>query len=1589
MSASPAQTFEIEEFQMSEDGLEAELPGQDIDLKQEMRREIQSVEMELKNLYVKTSGSAIQTRSSTEWRKKYNEISSYLKMLKESLATYFMEVGSPQKVVGTEKQSTTKEESKSNILKHLPTFRNGNANSVEDAILFLKQFERILAGFETPRTNYASFLSLVVHLNESEWAEEMKRSGKDWNEIKKLFIERFTLPTQRERNSVRLTEFKMKPYDKLQTHLDKFTTLASQSNLEGKELLSIFLSSLLPQIRERIFDYQDLQHTMSNGSKPKMDYEECLAYVKNYNYIPVKNDYNNPNMMKPMICHHCGKTGHKKEQCRKRKKEETNPVSGSMGPKVLKCSNCGRAGHLKEQCYSKTKAVGAKKSKINIELSSDNESIKSNSNYFCCCSAAAISDHRPDEMCVSLKVQFASTSIKTIAFIDCGADRCFISKKLVNDYNIPLEALKTNLDLILADGTATSSGPVTHKTIPLQVKLDAHVETKSFLVADVTYDVVLSMSWLQRHKIEIDFGKHELKFNSEYCLSKCIERPIIVKALTKEEMPSATIPTKKTTVEIKKTKTRARHFIKNIKEENHQYGSFFIKRDGRNGKYRVFNANVPTAAIFDMSTKEPKKKLHPTAERLKQEFADVFSEEKAADLPEHRQFDCDVPLIPGAVIPHGRVYQLSEPERKTLEEYVNAELAKGSIRYSQSPAGAPCFFVKKKDGSLRLCVDFRGLNKLTIKNRYPLPLIPELIRMVASGKIYTALDLRGAYNLVRIKKGDEWKTAFRTPFGHFEYLVMPFGLTNAPAIFQSMMDKIFRDLIGVSVVVYLDDILIYSQNEVDHERHVREVLLRLQQHKLYCKLSKCDFFTTSIPYLGHIITPNGVSMDPSKVKCVQDWPVPTSVVEIQSFLGLANYYRAFIPNFAEKAVHMTKLTRKDVPFVWGPDQQKAFNELKLEFTEGRILAHPDTSKSFVLETDASDVALGGVLSQYHGDDLRPVAFYAKQHSPAERNYEIYDKELLAIVECCKHWRHFLQGSLHTTTIITDHENLKYFKEAHRLTRRQARWSLFLSEFDFVINHRPGKLHKAADAISRRVDFITDDIQNDNTNHNLAVLFKTMHTTLNATRTTDELDFLKRVRLATSSEFIEGYNGKDGFYVQDGILYRNGLVCIPTDELRLEVLKIRHDSPTAGHFGTAKTFDLVNRDFYWPGMRDFVAKYVKSCDCARYKAARNQPYGPLQPIPVGDLPWKTIACDFIVQLPRSEGYDAIAVWVCRTTKMAHFLPCTTELSAKDNAKMFIDNIVKLHGLPDQIISDRGPQFTSQFWQACCKRLKSESALSTAFHPQTDGQTERVNQTLEQYLRTFSDYYQTNWKSNLALAEFAYNNMTNASTKFSPFFANYGFHPRADALIQRNPEFKNDYLDAISDNFIVLHDNIKNAQKKMVTFADAHRSEVPFKVGDKVWLSTRNLQTRRPSKKLDYKRIGPYTISKQINAVAFELSLPPELRIHNVFHCSLLSPYVENEFENRVASPPTPVEVDGEFEFEVEEVIQARKGISGFPTFKVLWKGYPRDDATWEPLINLENSLDKVEYFYRRHPKAYGRSKFDAFAQSKRGGNVTNI
>ena len=437
-------------------------------------------------------------------------------------------------------------------------------------------------------------------------------------------------------------------------------------------------------------------------------------------------------------------------------------------------------------------------------------------------------------------------------------------------------------------------------------------------------------------------------------------------------------------------------------------------------------------------------------------FLDVFSKSQADQLPAHRTYDHRIPLLPDTTPPFGPIYSLSDTERKALQQYREENLSRGFIVPSESPAASPILFVKKKDGSLRLCVDYRRLNSITVKNRYPLPLISDLLDRLKHASVFSKIDLRGAYNLLRIAEGDEWKTAFRTPYGLFEYKVMPFGLTNAPASFQHLMNHNFRDMLDDFAIIYLDDILVFSRSTEDHEQHVIQVLERLRQTGLYAKAEKCEFHQEQMEFLGYVVTPQGITMDPSKVRCILDWPVPQKLKEVQSFLGFANFYRRFIKNFAAKSAALVRLTRKEISFVWDATCEESFQALKSAFQSADLLRHFDPAKQTIVETDASDFAVGAVLSQMHDNTLFPVAFLSRRMSPAELNYEVHDKEMLAIVSAFKGWRHYLEGVQEDIAVLTDHRSLEYFTSTKQLNRRQARWSELLADFHFKITYRPGQ-----------------------------------------------------------------------------------------------------------------------------------------------------------------------------------------------------------------------------------------------------------------------------------------------------------------------------------------------------------------------------------------------------------------------------------------------------------------------------------------------------------------------------------------------------
>jgi hypothetical protein len=581
---------------------------------------------------------------------------------------------------------------------------------------------------------------------------------------------------------------------------------------------------------------------------------------------------------------------------------------------------------------------------------------------------------------------------------------------------------------------------------------------------------------------------------------------------------------------------------------------------------------------------------------LYHEFAKVFGEEEFKVLPPHRPYDLAIDLKEGAKLHHGPLYSMTKLESQTLKKWIDEELAAGKIRRSESEAGAPVMFVKKADRSLRLVVDYWWLNEVTKKNVYPLPRQDDLMAQLQGAWIFTKLDLWWGYNSVRIKEGDEYKTAFRTKYRLFETLVMPFGLTNTPAAFQHFMNDIFRDMLDTKVVIYLDDILIFSKNQEDHKKDIKEVLRRLAANQLFCKLSKCSFHTETVDYLGLVISPRGISMEEKKVQAVKEWPTPQSVKQIQSFLGFANFLRRFVPNYSTLARPLHNRTHKDAKWEWGNKEQESFDAIKEAICQHPVLAHPDPSKQYYLETEASGAAMGAILSQRQEDGwLHPIAYMSQSFSGAEHNYDTHDKELLAIIKVLEFWRIFLEGTKEPITVFTDHRNLEYWQESRTFNRRHVRWHLLLASYHFRIHYRPGKQSGKPDALSRRPDHL------DIAPEPQIMLPKEIFTSIAMEPETKLQNQIEKLldqdeSLEENLTFLQqGSNApayiKKAFKdctMEAGLLFYQGRIVVPDNEdLRRDLIRTFHDSPIAGHPGQQRTLELISRHYYWPRMRSKV------------------------------------------------------------------------------------------------------------------------------------------------------------------------------------------------------------------------------------------------------------------------------------------------------------------------------------------------------------------------------------------------------------------
>ncbi|GJR57888.1 putative reverse transcriptase domain-containing protein [Tanacetum coccineum] len=903
---------------------------------------------------------------------------------------------------------------------------------------------------------------------------------------------------------------------------------------------------------------------------------------------------------------------------------------------------------------------------------------------------------------------------------DTGADRSFISTAFSSLIDIVPTLLENCYDVELADGKLVKIDTIIRGCTlnfldhPFNIDL-MPVELGSF-------DVIIGMDWLRKYHAVI------------VCDEKLVQVPYGNETLT---------------------------FCGN-ESSNGRESRLTVISCSKAQEYMAKGCQVFLAQISAKKEEDKSERKQIEDVPIVRDFPEVFPEDLPG-LPPTRPVEFQIDLIPGAAPVARAPYRLAPSEMKELSEQLQELSDKGFIRPSSSPWGAPVLFVKKKDGSFRMCIDYRELNKLTVKNRYPLPRIDDLFDQLQGSSIYSKIDLRSGYHQLRVREQDVPKTAFRTRYGHYEFQVMPFGLTNAPAVFMDLMNRVCKPYLDKFVIVFIDDILIYSKDEREHEEHLKAILELLKKEKLYAKFSKCEFWIPKVQFLGHVIDSRGIHVDPAKIESIKDWASPKTPTEIRQFLGLAGYYRRFIEGFSKIAKSMTKLTQKGIKFDWGEKEENAFQLIKQKLCSAPILALPEGSEDFVVYCDASHKGLGAVLMQRE----KVIAYASRQLKVHEKNYTTHDLELGSVVFALKIWRHYLYGT--RCTVFTDHKSLQHILDQKELNMRQRRWLELLSDYDCDIRYHPGKANVVADALSRK--------------ERIEPLW------VRALVMTIGLDLPKRILEAQiEAQKPENIVNEDvGGMIRrdipkerlepraDGTLCLHSRSWIPCyGDLRSVIMHESHKSKYSIHPGSEKMYQDVKKLFWWPNMKADIATYVSKClTCARVKAEHQRPSGLLVQPEIPEWKWDNITMDFITKLPRSsQGFDTIWVIVDRLTKSAHFLPIRENDPLDKLARLYLNRIVARHGIPASIICDRDGRFTSNFWRSFQKALGTDISMSTAYHPKTDGQSERTIQTLEDMLRACVIDFGKGWVKHLPLAEFSYNNSYHASIKAAPYEALYG-------------------------------------------------------------------------------------------------------------------------------------------------------------------------------------------------------------------------
>ena len=1080
---------------------------------------------------------------------------------------------------------------------------------------------------------------------------------------------------------------------------------------------------------------------------------------------------------------------------------------------------------------------------------------------------------------------------------------------------------------------------------------------QAIVAPKLAYPVILGGPFLKSNKIVID---HEigrvLAKDSRYQLLPIIEqetRESVEKVISKtshkdvlQELQSQTM-TKKSQLDERSTcQPTYKHFSRTLKNR------------------------IEILAVWD------------DLERYEEEIRNEFKDRFPSDIPHVTRLPDDVyhrfRLKDPEKVIKCRSYPCPKKYRDAWKQRLDQHLSAGRIRESSSEYCSPSFLIPKADPTVlpRWVNDYRALNDNTIPDHYPLPRIETILSDCAKGSIWAKLDMTNSFFQTRVHPDDVKFTAVMTPFGLYEWVVMPMGCRNAPATHQRRMNQALRKYIGVICHVYLDDIVIWSNSVEEHRRNVRTILQALRDADLYCSTKKSQLFTTELDFLGHHISARGVDADKKKIEKIQMWPVPQCAKDVRKFLGLVQYLAAFLPKLAEYRSLLTPLTTKEAQKEWpgwSETHQAAFQNIKGIVLSAECLTTIDHDnmgdRKIFVTCDASDRRTGACLSfGTSWETARPVAWDSVQLSQAEKNYPTHEQEMLAIVRALKRFRAELLGT--HFTVCTDHRTLECFQGQRELSRRQARWQEFLAEYDFDIVYVKGDENTVADALSRMPE------EGEGTAKTVAAVLTV----------SSDPKISEDIRLGYKTDpfcqkILENLDSFPAIKVVDGLIYIGSRLVVPrVGTIREDLFKAAHDN--LGHFGAEKSYASLRTAYYWPRMRsELEGAYIPGCDaCQRNKGSTKRPAGPLHPLPVPDDRGDSVAIDFIGPLPEDEGFDCIVTMTDRSGADIQVVPTRMDISAEDFADLFFDRWYCENGLPRELISDRDKLFISKFWKRLVKVTGIKLGMSTAFHPETDGASERTNKTVNQCLRYHVARNQKGWVRALPRVRFAIKNTINKSTGFSPFQLQIGRAPRlippiAPAERGTGSTDAVELIDRINLDVAEAKDNLMLAKIFQADQANKRRGpEDIYKVNDQVMLSTTNRRKEYASTgsgrsaKLFPRRDGPYrTVEAFPQTSTYRLDVPnapPNFCL--TFHASQLKQYVPNDqdlFPGREFPRDGPVLLEnGQEEHVIEKILDERKWGRG-RQYLVRWKGYGPGDDEWMPRRELEETVALDEWLRR--------------------------